>query len=228
MLKLSAGKISAGRHHGCGRGSQTKADYSWDAPRFWQRQRQRWLGNTDSQAELLLRENRNGLWDSVTKKPVPQSEVVNMEAFLRVAWDFALATGLVVRRSGDGRQLYRHVCYSRYGDGCDAASVCGVTSAAAALGQITLNWNAATDDNTPTANIVYQVYQATSPMGQSFATPTATTQPGATLHTVTGLAAATSTTSLCAPVMQRNIDKNTIEVTATTRFLTQRHQPLAG
>ena len=64
-----------------------------------------------------------------------------------------------MRRSGDGRQLYRHVCYSRYGDGCDAASVCGVTSAAAALGQITLNWNAATDDNTPTANIVYQVYQ---------------------------------------------------------------------
>lgn len=93
----------------------------------------------------------------------------------------------------------------------------GVTSAAAALGQITLNWNAATDDNTPTANIVYQVYQATSPMGQSFATPTATTQPGATSYTVTGLAAATKYYFIVrARDAAGNIDKNTIEVTATT------------
>jgi hypothetical protein len=43
-----------------------------------------------------------------------------------------------------------------------------------------LTWPAATDDVTPQSAIVYDVYRATEPGGQSFAEPTYTSQPGAT------------------------------------------------
>ena len=44
----------------------------------------------------------------------------------------------------------------------------------------TLRWNTATDNMTPTRRIVYDVYQATEPGGETFSTPTYTTAPGAT------------------------------------------------
>ncbi len=93
----------------------------------------------------------------------------------------------------------------------------GVTSAAAAMGQITLNWNAASDDTTPASGIVYEVYQATSSMAQNFTSPTAKTQAGATTHTITGLAAATKYFFIVrARDAAGNVDKNTTEVSATT------------
>ena len=46
-----------------------------------------------------------------------------------------------------------------------------------------LRWRAATDNGTPTRELVYDVYQAVSPGGESFSTPTHTTQPGATSFT---------------------------------------------
>ncbi len=98
-----------------------------------------------------------------------------------------------------------------------APSFGGVTSAAAAMGQITLNWNAASDDTTPASGIVYQVYQATSSMAENFASPTATSQAGATSHTITGLAAATKYFFIVrARDAAGNVDKNTTEVNATT------------
>jgi hypothetical protein len=43
-----------------------------------------------------------------------------------------------------------------------------------------LSWDPATDNRTPSAQIVYDVYQATAPGGEDFSTPTYTTAPGAT------------------------------------------------
>ena len=44
----------------------------------------------------------------------------------------------------------------------------------------TLTWSAATDPVTPSAQIVYDIFQATSPGGENYATPTYTTTPGVT------------------------------------------------
>jgi hypothetical protein len=46
-----------------------------------------------------------------------------------------------------------------------------------------LRWQAAHDDRTPAARIVYDVYRATSPGGEGFRRPTYTTKPGATSFT---------------------------------------------
>jgi hypothetical protein len=51
-----------------------------------------------------------------------------------------------------------------------------------------LSWEAAVDDVTPPALIVYEVYLATTPGGEDFAHPTWTTDPGATSFRTPGLA----------------------------------------
>jgi hypothetical protein len=43
-----------------------------------------------------------------------------------------------------------------------------------------LTWEAATDNRTPSAKIVYEIYQATTPGGEDFSSPTYTTAPGVT------------------------------------------------
>jgi hypothetical protein len=43
-----------------------------------------------------------------------------------------------------------------------------------------LSWDPATDNRTPSSQIVYDVYQATAPGGENFSVPTYTTAPGAT------------------------------------------------
>jgi hypothetical protein len=43
-----------------------------------------------------------------------------------------------------------------------------------------LTWQPATDNDTPSAAIVYDVYQATAPGGEDFSRPTHSTAPGAT------------------------------------------------
>ena len=42
-----------------------------------------------------------------------------------------------------------------------------------------LSWDPATDNRTPSRQIVYDVYQATAPGGEDFSVPTYTTRPGA-------------------------------------------------
>jgi hypothetical protein len=51
----------------------------------------------------------------------------------------------------------------------------------------TLSWQAATDDRTPSSEIVYDVYYATRPGGEDFANPTWTTAPGVTSFRTPGL-----------------------------------------
>jgi hypothetical protein len=52
----------------------------------------------------------------------------------------------------------------------------------------TLSWQAATDASTPSSQIVYDVYLATTSGGEDFATPTWTTAPGVTSFRTPGLA----------------------------------------
>ena len=50
-----------------------------------------------------------------------------------------------------------------------------------------LSWEAAVDDVTPPALIVYEIYLATTPGGEDFANPTWTSEPGATSFRTPGL-----------------------------------------
>lgn len=51
----------------------------------------------------------------------------------------------------------------------------------------TLSWQAATDNVTPSPEIVYDVYLATTPGGEDFSKPTWTTPPGVTTYRTPGL-----------------------------------------
>jgi hypothetical protein len=51
----------------------------------------------------------------------------------------------------------------------------------------TLSWQAASDDVTPSSQILYDIYMATRPGGEGFSTPTWTTPPGATSYRTPGL-----------------------------------------
>ncbi|MGI8506039.1 MAG: hypothetical protein ACR2MK_04410 [Solirubrobacteraceae bacterium] len=53
----------------------------------------------------------------------------------------------------------------------------------------TLTWSAATDPVTPSSEIVYDIYYATTPGGENFSTPSWTTQAGATTDSVGGAGA---------------------------------------
>jgi hypothetical protein len=52
----------------------------------------------------------------------------------------------------------------------------------------TLTWTAATDDATPSSQIVYDVFMATTAGGENFSLPNWTTTPGVTQFKTTGLA----------------------------------------
>jgi hypothetical protein len=81
-----------------------------------------------------------------------------------------------------------------------------------------LNWAAATDPQTDQADMLYDVYQATTAGGENFATPSATSAPGATSINLSGLP---SSTTLYWVVRARdeagNEDTNTVELSATTQ-----------
>jgi hypothetical protein len=67
-------------------------------------------------------------------------------------------------------------------------SFAGVQSVVSAgTSAITLSWAAATDDVTPSAQLTYLIYQATTVNGEMFASPSYTTSPGMTTYSVTGL-----------------------------------------
>jgi len=76
----------------------------------------------------------------------------------------------------------------------------------------TLSWTAATDDRTPSSQIVYDIYLATSPGGEDYATPTWTTAPGVTSYRTPGLAShGTFYFVVRARDRAGNEDRNTVE-----------------
>lgn len=93
----------------------------------------------------------------------------------------------------------------------------GATSAVTAPSAVTLSWKAARDEVSPSAKIVYLVYQSTTAGGENFAMPSYTTQAGATNYAVTGLEGSTKYYFVVRSRDEAgNIDTNTKEVSATT------------
>ena len=60
----------------------------------------------------------------------------------------------------------------------------GATSATPGPSSITLGWAPATDDVTPQSEIVYGIFESSTPGGETFGTPLAFTPPGATSYAV--------------------------------------------
>ena len=54
--------------------------------------------------------------------------------------------------------------------------------AGAAISFVILTWKPASDDRTPEDKIVYDIYTASTPGGENFKHPTATTPPGSTFY----------------------------------------------
>lgn len=93
----------------------------------------------------------------------------------------------------------------------------GAASATGGYNSVTLSWTAATDDVTASSQLVYLVYQASAAGGESYATPTFTTAPGATSFTITKLPVSTKYYYVVRAQDQAgNVDGNTKEVSATT------------
>lgn len=93
----------------------------------------------------------------------------------------------------------------------------GAASAVTAPSAITLTWKAARDEVSPSAKIVYLVYQATTQGGENFGSPSYTTQAGATSYPVMGLEGSTKYYFVVRSRDEAgNIDTNTKEVSATT------------
>jgi hypothetical protein len=93
-----------------------------------------------------------------------------------------------------------------------------IPATAASSSAIDLTWNAAVDNVTPAAGIVYDIYFSTSAGGQSFAVPNASTPPGEISYRVTGLTASTTYYFVVrARDASGNRDANLIERSATTQ-----------
>lgn len=93
---------------------------------------------------------------------------------------------------------------------------------ATALSQTTveLTWDPATDDVTPSSNILYYIYLALMSGGQNYTTPTYVSVPGATSYNVPGLSQGmTYYFVVRARDEANNIDSNTVERSATTDFV---------
>jgi predicted phage tail protein len=88
---------------------------------------------------------------------------------------------------------------------------------ATAPGSIDLSWKAASDDKSDPSAITYLIYQATAANGESFSSPSYTSQAGATSYTVSGLMAGTKYYFVVrARDEAGNIDSNRAEVSAAT------------
>jgi hypothetical protein len=93
----------------------------------------------------------------------------------------------------------------------------GLTSAVAsavAAGRVDLSWGPATDNITPAGSIVYLIYLATTPGGETFTSPDATTQPGALSHTFFDLTPGAHFFVVRARDAAGNTDANTVELSA--------------
>ena len=100
-----------------------------------------------------------------------------------------------------------------------APTFAGITTSAfdGALRTITLNWDPATDDQTPQGDLVYDVFERLSTGTFDYSSPRASSAPGATTINVTGLP---SNTALAWTVRARdaalNSDTNTVEIAGKT------------
>lgn len=98
-----------------------------------------------------------------------------------------------------------------------APTFAGLTSATANGSSVTLSWSAASDQISAPAALTYLVYQATTSGGQSYAMPTYTTAPGATMYVTPSLTAnQTYYFVVRAQDEAGNVSVNTVERSAKT------------
>jgi hypothetical protein len=92
----------------------------------------------------------------------------------------------------------------------------GLTSAiAVSETAIGLTWEPATDDSTPSSEIVYLIYMATTPGGENFAEPSFITSPGVTEYTVRNLMTNRTYYFVVRAIdSEGNVDSNTVEKSA--------------
>lgn len=93
----------------------------------------------------------------------------------------------------------------------------GAAHATAGTKSVQLSWSAATDNATSQSQLVYLIYQSSTPGAENLATPSYTTPAGATTFTVSQLADATPYYFIVRAQDQAgNVDANSVEVSATT------------
>lgn len=76
---------------------------------------------------------------------------------------------------------------------------------------VTLKWSAATDPNTPSSQIVYDIFYSTTSGGEDYSTPSWTTGPGATSYTVQLMSYAAAYFVVRARDTAGHEDQNTVE-----------------
>ena len=81
---------------------------------------------------------------------------------------------------------------------------------------VTLSWQAATDPNTPSSQIVYEIFYSATSGGENYSNPSWTTGPGATHFTVVLNSFANAFFVVRARDKAGNEDHNTIERMAVT------------
>ncbi len=104
-----------------------------------------------------------------------------------------------------------------YGADATPPIFAGANAAVAGPSSITLAWSPANDDKTASADLVYAIYESTSPGGETFTSPTAVTPRGAASFAIGKLAITTTHYFVVrARDLAGNEDANAIEVNATT------------
>jgi len=99
------------------------------------------------------------------------------------------------------------------------AGLFSATPSATTSGRIDLTWNPATDNTTPSANIVYLIYMSTTSGGQNLLVPSFTTAPGATSLTITGLSPGIYYFVIRARDAAGNTDTNIVERSASSDII---------
>lgn len=95
-----------------------------------------------------------------------------------------------------------------------------------APGSIDISWKAASDDKSAAEKLTYLIYQASATNGESFTSPSYTTQAGATSYNVSGLKDAMKYFFVVrARDEAGNIDSNRAEVSATTPDRSDKQAP---
>jgi hypothetical protein len=75
-----------------------------------------------------------------------------------------------------------------------------------------LSWNPATDDVTPSSQIVYEIFRSTTPGAEDYSKPTWTTQPGVTTFRTAGLASHEPVYFVVRAMdLAGNVDQNRVE-----------------
>ncbi len=99
------------------------------------------------------------------------------------------------------------------------AGLFSATPSATTSGRIDLAWNPATDNTTPSANIVYLIYMSTTSGAQNLLVPSFTTAPGATSFTITGLSPGIYYFVIRARDAAGNTDTNIVERSASSDII---------